>query len=370
VVGAGAVGLTAAIQAGAAGLNVVVLARTVPGGFVGRLARVETIAGHAIGLTGGEFVARATARAERFGARIVNGAEAIGLIAEVQCAGQPRLTHARSGPVAYRHLVRLASGTLVSARAVLLAMGVDRPLPPVPGVGRLLGSGVHVALPAVLPASFCCRNVLIVGDDDAAARAARRLAAGCRTVRVATSQARDRFPLASITGESPASPATRLDPRTAAPDAPVGAVGRIALLYETELLCADGVDHLEVVLLRHARTGRVTAANVDALFCLGTPTPRTAWLPPTVLCDPAGFVVTGAGPQLSGTDASEEGPAARRLETSVAGVFAVGEVRQGGAGSAAALDDAIHAVRQIQDYLHTMERPKADSFDSTRKTQP
>lgn len=314
IAGGGPAGLAAAVHAAAAGLRTVVLERGEPGGRAREMARLEAVPGFPVGLTGPELVERAVLQATRFGAEVRTGARAAGLEVE---------NHVRA--------VRLAGGTAVAARAVIVATGAERPALSVSGASGLLGCGVYFGVPDALPESLRPEDVFVAGKAGPAAAAALRLAGHCRSVVLLRGPARR-------AGRLPAEVAARLD---AAPNLTV---------RSAEVLEVAGVERMEAVLLRDRRTGRTAVRAAAALFVVGGGRPRTDWMADATALDADGFVVTG-------TRASADGRwplprPAHPLESTLPGVFAAGGVRRcRGCGVAASVEEGIAAARQAAAYL-------------------
>lgn len=314
VVGAGATGLAATIEAASLGWRTAVLERGRPGGGTAALARVEPVPGHPVGLAGAEFVARAVAQAERFGARVEAQDDVIGLT---------------TAPGAFE--IRRASGARTRARAVIVTTGVDRAVPPTPGFSDLLGIGVHVGTPADLPATLRGRDVVIAGPTVVAVVAALRLSDSGGSVTV-------------VTGDPLRGRGVSTSLRKA-----LRARANVRVRSRTEIVCAAGVDRLESVVLQHTKTGRITALEAAALFLLLPGVPRTAWLPAGVARDTDGFVLTGTE-----VATMPEWPLARaplQFETTLPGLFAAGEIRRGALGGTAALTDGVATGRQVAAFL-------------------
>ena len=313
IVGGGAVGAAAAVQAAAAGLAVVVLDRTTPGGDARALRRIETVPGHPIGLTGEEYMIRTVAQAERFGAILESGSDVIA----VEAAGKD-------------WWVRLLNGPQIRVRAVVLATGADRDLPPIDGLQEFRGAGVYTVLPQALPETLRGASVFVWGDPLRSASAALALSRHCGAVTLVTSGGRisTGVPKALLEGLR----------------ATLNVTARVHTFVEGVV----GVDHVEVVILRNVRTDRTTVREAGALFVLVPGRPRSECL--------AGASRNVDGAILTGEAAIEGGDwsLSRRpfdLETSLPGVFAAGEVRADGGQGRQGVIEGMAAVRQVLSYL-------------------
>jgi thioredoxin reductase (NADPH) len=309
VVGGGAVGLAAAVRAAARGLSTVVVATSRPGGAVRSLARLDTVPGHPVGLTGAEYAERTVSQAIRFGVTLLSGAPVTSLIP--------------SGDV---RLVGLKDGRVLRTRGVLVATGVARSLPRIEGLREFLGAGVHTVLPTRVPETFRQGDVYITGVPRCARLAAGVLATECRTVTLLGAAARG--------FRRCASPPTRVLCRP-----------------RSQLQAVVGADHVEAVLIRESRAGRTVAREAAAVLVLLSGEPRSAWVAEVIARSEGGSVLTGEAARCSGRF---PWPLTRRPfehETTLPGVFAAGEVREGGAAGAEAVVESIEVVGEIMAFL-------------------
>lgn len=331
IAGGGMAGLAAAVQAAADGLRTVVLQRGAPGGRTRELARVELVPGFPVGLGGAELADRTVAQATRLGALVRVATEVTGLSTDDEM-----------------RVLRLADGSEVAARAVLVATGAERVHFAVDGLRELAGSGVHFGLPHTLPEALRSRDVFVAGAPAAAAAAALRLAGHCRSVVLLA-------PAAGSCANVPAEVERRL-----------AALPNLKVRRRSELAEVVGTERLEALLLRGRRTGRASVHAAGALFLLGAGRPRTAWLTGAVALDEAGYVVAGSA---LGRDAEGGAwPLARAphpLETSLPGVFAAGTVRRGFAnGVAETVEEGMWAARQAAAWIDAVpaQTAAADAF--------
>ena len=323
IVGGGAGGLAAAVHAAADGLRTWVLDRSIAGGSLRDLVRVETVPGFPVGLSGAELADRAAAQAKRFGAEIRSGTEVISLRAQ----GCTRV-------------VDLADGSSVASRSVLVAPGTDSPELPVPGLRELLGSGVHLGLPEQIPAAVRDRDVVVTGELAGVAEAALRLSRHCRRVLLVTTEARVSSLLPERTVHT------------------LRATRNVSVWPRTEILDVAGVDSLELVTLRDRRTGRIVHRCAAALYLLDLGDPRTSWLSGTLAFDSRGFVRTGTALRTT----AGSGPAwplnrsPCSHEASLPGVFAAGRARAGSPRcTAGSIEDGMAAARQAATYLRGLD---------------
>jgi thioredoxin reductase (NADPH) len=284
------------VYAASEGLDVLVLETGAPGGQAGASSRIENYLGFPTGITGQELAGRAYAQAQKFGAQVMvaRGAR------ELACSRKP-------------YAVVLDDGSRVPARTVILATGAEYRRPPCPELARFVGAGVYYGA-TFLEAQLCRgEEVVVVGGGNSAGQAAVFLAQTVKRVYVLVRS-----------GALAASMSRYLVRRIE--DNPA-----IELRTHTELSDCAGDEHLERIAWTNGRTGEEEAHPIRHVFVMTGADPCTAWLHGCVAMDERGFVRTG--PDLTADDlAAARWPLARRphlLETSLPGVFAVGDVRGG-----------------------------------------
>jgi thioredoxin reductase (NADPH) len=296
IVGAGPAGLAAAVYGASEGLDVLVLESDAPGGQAGSSSKIENYLGFPTGISGHELAGRAYTQAQKFGAQI--------LIAK--CA--KRLACDRKP-----YAIELDDGERAPARAVIIATGALYRRLSLDNVAQFEGAGIYYG--ATFVESQLCRDeeVIVVGGGNSAGQAAVFLAQTSKCVHMLVrsdglAASMSRYLIRRIE-ENPA----------------------INLRTCTEIVSLEGSDHLERVQLRNKRTGKTETRDIRHIFVMTGAVPNTAWLGGCVLLDAKGFIKTG-------TDLSPEDLAATRwpltrpphlLETSLPGVFAVGDVRAG-----------------------------------------
>jgi thioredoxin reductase (NADPH) len=296
VVGAGPAGLAAAVYAASEGLDVLVVESNSPGGQAGSSSRIENYLGFPTGISGQDLAGRAYAQAEKFGAEILIARDATSLT----CDRKP---------------YSLATGEAepVRARAVIIATGARYRKPSLDNLAQFEGAGVYYSA-TFMEAQLCSGDeVIVVGGGNSAGQAAVFLSetAGRVHMLVRSSGLADsmsRYLIRRIE-ESP----------------------KIELKCSTEIVALEGNGQLDGVRWRDNRTGEITRHDLRHVFLMTGAVPSTAWLGDCVALDAKGFIKTG--PDLSRDDlASARWPLPRApylLETSLPGVFAVGDVRGG-----------------------------------------
>ena len=316
VVGSGPAGLAASVYGASEGLRTVSLDAMAIGGQAGSSSRIENYTGFPNGISGGDLTARSAVQAMRLGARLNAPCEVVGLRVE-----------------AGFHVVILRDGSEIPTRAVIVASGASYRRLDVEDLERFEGAGVYYAA-TDLEARVCDgRPVLVVGGGNSAGQAAIHLGEHNCSVTIAIrrddlTQSMSQYLIERIVA----------DPK-------------INLLTGVEVQTLAGEAHLDGVTLRHTATGQEQAIPCSGLFCFIGAQPATGWLCDGVLLDQDGFVLTDR--QLSGSIAAGTS-SPLPFETSVPGVFAAGDVRNGSMKRvAAAVGEGSSAVRSVHERLAT-----------------
>jgi thioredoxin reductase (NADPH) len=315
IVGAGPAGLATAVYAASEGLSVAALDCRSYGGQAGASARIENYLGFPTGISGQALAGRAYVQAQKFGARMLIPAQVTAL--ECLPGGGANL--------------QLLGGRLLRARAVVVASGARYKRPDVPQLVSFEGRGVWYWASPVEARMCRGEHVVLVGGGNSAGQAAVFLAGHAARVTML------------VRGAGLAATMSRylIDRIEAAPN--------IEVLARQELtgLEGDAAGHLAQVSWTDRDSGALTRREVRNLFLFIGASPETAFLAGCgVDLDRAGFVVTG-------------GPGRGELETSLPGVYAVGDVRSGstkrvgaaigeGAGVVAALHRYLEQIGQRQ----------------------
>lgn len=319
VVGAGPAGLATAVYAASEGLSVVVLDRRAYGGQAGASARIENYLGFPTGISGAALAGRACVQAEKFGAEMLIPAE----VQSLDCS--------RTGPE--RELtVQLTDGRRLRARTVVIASGARYRRPIVPRLPEFEGRGIWYWASA-LEARMCAQTeVVLVGGGNSAGQAAVFLSKHASRVHVL------------IRGPSLASSMSRyLIDR-------IGAAPNVELRPQTEIVRLHGEPSsgLAGVTWQNRGTGAEEEKDSRHVFLFVGAEPETRWLEGCGLrFDRCGFVITG-----NARGATADGWHPAQLESSVPGVFAVGDVRSGSVKRVGgAIGEGASAVAQIHHYL-------------------
>ena len=295
IVGAGPAGLAAAVYAASEGLDVLVLESISPGGQAAASSMIENYLGFPNGVSGQELADRAYNQSQKFGAQVAVARGA----SRLHCDRKPYALEVDDGRI--------------PGRTVIIATGVEYRRLAIDGVSRFEGAGVYHG--ATFMEAHLCRGeeVVVVGGGNSAGQAAVFLAQTAKHVHLLVrsrglAESMSRYLVRRIEG-SPA----------------------ITLHLQSELVALEGDRHLEGVRWRDSRRQAVETRDIRHVFVMTGALPSTGWLAGCLALDSKGFIKTG--PALSPEDlAAANWPLTRSphlLETSLPGVFAVGDVRAG-----------------------------------------
>jgi thioredoxin reductase (NADPH) len=318
VVGSGPAGLAAAVYGASEGLNTISLDALAPGGQAGASSRIDNYFGFDEGVSGEQLTQHAVNQAQRLGAHLNAPCEVAGLRLE------PGF-----------HVIVLADESEIPCRSVIIASGARYRRLDVEDLQRFEGAGVYYAA-TDLEARLCAgSDVVVVGGGNSAGQAAMYLAE--QKCRVSLVIRRD-----SLEPTMSRYLIERID-----------ADDRIDVLTRTEVRALAGDGHLAGVTLEHTPTGRREPVDCAGLFCFIGAEPATGWLGNCVRLDRTGFVLTDRSlPDDVTAGAAYASRTPLPFETSLPGVFAVGDVRAGSIKRvAAAVGEGSSVVRQVHEYL-------------------
>lgn len=324
VIGAGPAGLATAVYAASEGLSVVVLETRAFGGQAGASSRIENYLGFPTGISGMALAGRAFSQAQKFGAEIVVPAA----VRRLDC----------SQPEGY--VVELKAGDKVRARTVVVAAGAEYRRPDTQGLETVEGDGVHYWASPVEGKLCDGQEVALVGGGNSAGQAAVYLASRAAKV----------WMLVRRSGLEETMSKYLIDRIKAQPN--------IQLLGDTEIerLEADETGALHKIAWRNRKTGEVDIRPIRHLFLFIGADPCTDWMTGCdAKIDDKGFLLTGAQARPGVIAAST-----LSLQTSLDGVFAIGDVRSGSTKRvAAAVGEGAAVVAQIHGYLasHPVDAP-------------
>ncbi|MBF6175374.1 FAD-dependent oxidoreductase [Nocardia blacklockiae] len=319
VVGGGPAGLGAAVYGASEGLRTVLVERTATGGQAGQSSRIENYLGFPDGLSGAQLADRARRQAVKFGAELITARRVVGL----EVCGSARV-------------VRFDDGSSVAAHSVLIATGVNYRHHPAPGVDDFTGRGVYYGSAMTEAADCAGRDVYIVGGANSAGQAAVFLSRNAQTVHIL------------VRSDSLEKSMSHYLIRQ------IEQIPNIKVHTCTEVVSADGEDHLERIVLRNNATGAEEKVDAERLFLFIGAAPETDWLDGLVARDPDGYVLAGPDLLVDGNrPAGWELPRPpHHLETSVPGVFVAGDVHSESAKRvASAVGEGAMAVMLVHRYI-------------------
>lgn len=308
IVGAGPAGLAASIYAASEGLKVLAIEDTAIGGQAGTSSKIENYFGFPTGISGGELAYKGEIQAIKFGARITTPRRVISL--------SKKENFFKLG---------LNDGRYVTGKSVVLANGVQYRRLPLERLVDFESKGIYYAA-TDLESKYCRdNNVVIIGGGNSAGQAAMFLSRFAkRTFMIVRGDG------LSDTMSSYLSDRIKNDER-------------IELLTQTQISKLIGNDHLEAVEITHLDTGKRKTISVSALFIMIGAVPNTDWLKNKVALDDNGFVCTGKMASQTATT----------YETSLSGVYAVGDIRSDSVKRvASAVGEGSVVVSSIHSYLN------------------
>jgi thioredoxin reductase (NADPH) len=295
IVGAGPSGLAVAVYAASEGLDALVIETATPGGQAGSSSKIENYLGFPTGISGQELAARAIAQVEKFGAKMMVAHS----VARLDCERRP-------------YKVALDNGNRIAGRAVVIATGAQYNKPRIANLERFEGQGIYYGA-TYMEAQLCEQEeIIVVGGGNSAGQAAVFLSQTARKLHMLVrsgelSDTMSRYLIQRIE-ENPA----------------------IELHYKTEIAGLDGGTHLERVTWQDKSSGETSVHDIRHVFIMAGASPRTEWLRGCVALDDRGFILTGRDlDSATGVQAWTLARSPQMLETSLPGVFAVGDVRSG-----------------------------------------
>ena len=317
VIGAGPAGLAAAVYAASEGLKTLVIEKSAPGGQAGSSSKIENYLGFPTGLSGQELANRSIAQAQKFGAQLMVAQSVV----HIDSSRQP-------------YKVVLESGLKFNARSIVIATGAQYARLPVEEAEAFTGRGIYYNA-TYMEAQLCdSEEVAVVGGGNSAGQAAVFLAQTSSKVHLLVrsrklSESMSQYLIARIEAHP-----------------------RIEIHYLTQIVAVTGTAHLESIEWKDDSSGVVVTTPIRHVFVMAGAAPRTEWLEDSFLLDKKGFVVTG--PDLVEFE-NFQWPLSRSpllLETSVPGIFAVGDTRAGSVKRvASAVGEGAMAVHLVHRFL-------------------
>jgi thioredoxin reductase (NADPH) len=317
IVGGGPAGLAAAVYGGSDGHSTVLIEREARGGQAGTSSRIRNYPGFPWGVSGAELAERISRQAAQMGAEYISARS----VESLQADGPDRV-------------LTLSNGDTVNAGAVVIAAGVQYRRFDVPDVDRLVGAGVFYGADVSQAQTMKNLDVVVLGGGNSAGQAAAHLAdAGARVTIVVRGPMLAKSMSDYLIKEISASP-------------------NIHVCHNTEIVGAVGAAHLQRLVLRESPTGTVRDVKADALFIFIGAVPHTQWLENSLAVDSYGFLLTGPNLPTEGRLAWRLDRPPALLETSMPGVFAVGDIRHGSSKRVSAgVGEGATAAMLVSSYL-------------------
>lgn len=320
IIGGGPSGLSAAVYASFDGLKVLLIERQAPGGQAGNSPKIENFLGFPSGISGGELTRRAVAQAKRFGTEILT-------TQSVQCIRSEGNTK----------IVTLDDGSEITAKMVLIATGAWFRTLNLPGIERWNGAGVYYGAAHTEAANYRDNDIVVIGAGNAAAQGILFLSKFARKVNVLIRS--DKTDWSQYLDRS------------------IRADERVELMFNSEISEIQGDDKLRAVVVKNRLNGEMQTLPAAAAFVFIGQKPQSDFVADLVMRTPGGHILTGLDLVKDGKR-PPHWPLDRdplMLETSVPGIFAAGDVRNGTKhGVAAAVGDGDAAVSLFWQYLSTI----------------
>ena len=322
VIGAGPAGLSSAVYAASEGLNVLVVETNFPGGQAGSSSKIENYLGFPTGISGQELAGRAYTQAQKFGAQLMVARPAVRLM----CSQQP-------------YSLEIDGGCTLHTRSVVIATGAQYRKLPLENLAQFEGNGIYYGATFV-EAQLCQgEEVIVVGGGNSAGQAAIFLSQIANHVHMLIRGARLADTMSNYL-------IRRIEQSPA-----------ITLHNHTEIVQLEGNGHLGSIRWRNNQSGVEEQRAIRHAFLMTGASPNTAWLNGCISLDDKDFIRTGVDLATQQLQAANW-PLARApllFETSLPGVFAVGDVRSNNVkrvasavGEGAIAISLVHKVLQEQ----------------------
>lgn len=319
IIGAGPAGLSAAVYGASEGLRTIVIERVAPGGQAGTTSRIRNYLGFPLGISGIDLARRAYGQAQLFGAEFYLYRDATELVADND-----------------QRILKMSNGVEITARSVMLAMGVAYRRLGIPDLEALVGAGVFYGGTVTEAQAMQGQEVFLAGAGNSAGQAALYLA-----------KYADRVTLLVRGASLATSMSNYLIQQIEATD-------NVEVRLNTQIVGGSGTKRLEHLVLQTASGERETLAAA-ALFAYIGAQPHTNWLPASISRDKQGFILTGSDLDGLLPETWQISRTPLQMETSMPGVFAAGDVRHRSVKRvAASVGEGGIAIQHIHEYLAQM----------------
>lgn len=313
IVGGGPAGMAAAVNAASEGLRTILIEPIAPGGQAGTSSRIENYLGFPFGVSGDDLASRALQQAKRLGAEIV-------VTRTVESIDPATL------------IVTLDGGETLRTKTIILACGVAWRHITIESIDRFIGAGVYYAAARSDAALTQGKDIYLIGAGNSAGQAAIFFSGHARSVTMivraeSLTQSMSQYLIDQI--------ATKPNIRVEA---------------QSEIIAVHGSKHLEAIEVIDRKSGEISHRDTSVIFVMIGANAMTAWLPPEIARDSHGYILTGLDTMKQGFPDQNREPYA--LETSVPGIFAIGDVRSGSVKRvAAAVGEGGMAISFVHRYL-------------------
>ncbi|WP_142784913.1 FAD-dependent oxidoreductase [Changchengzhania lutea] len=317
IIGAGPAGLAASVYAASEGLSVVTIDSEAPGGQAGKSSKIENYLGFPTGISGGDLANRAYVQAQKFGCNISIPHRAKSLEHSKGC-----------------FTVCATNDKVIKSKALIVATGADYKQLPLDNINDYEGSGIYYSATGMDVQNCQDQPIVVVGGGNSAGQAAMFLSNSAKDVHI------------MIRGNHLGDKMSDYLVQR------IEAASNIHLQTETEIVKLEGHHHLESITIRTKDEKKeISTSNV---FSFIGAQPNTKWMDGLVITDNKGFICTGAS--LKKEDLPDCGIYKSRepesLESSLPGLFVVGDARQGSVKRvASAVGEGSMAVSQVHRYL-------------------
>ena len=319
IVGGGPAGLAAAVYGASEGLSTAMIEREAPGGQAGTSSRIENYLGFPKGLSGADLARRAIAQATRLGAELVTAVEVTGITVEDRTK-----------------TVHLSDGSALKCSAVIIATGMTVRRLGVPGYEKYEGAGVYYGAAATEAATYKDKPVYVIGGANSAGQAAVMFSkTSSKVTMIVRSDSLGNKMSAYLVDQ-------------------IGAIDNIEVLTSTQVIEVLGDEGVEQIHIKNTVSELEETLDASALFIFVGAIPHSTFVKDAVAMNDQGFIYTGTD-VLASTDVWHEDRDPYHLETSIPGVFAAGDVREGAVRRvASAVGEGSVSVSFVHAYLSTV----------------
>lgn len=323
IIGGGAAGLAASICATSEGLRTFLIEKNKLGGQAGTSFRIENYMGFPLGLSGQELTDKSLKQARRFGANIIHPGEVV----SIQNEGEHKC-------------VTFDDGSIIKSHAIIIATGAAYNRIHLNKIDQFLSKGIFYGASKAEMELCQNREIFIVGGANSAGQAAVFFSKCASVVHMV------------VRGEGLSSTMSHYLINR------IQSIKNINVMTNSQIVELKGRDHLEAAIIENAKTGEKRPYLTPAIFIFIGAKPHTAWMGDVVQKDKHGFIVTGSDLYVNGKmpETWTEQRSPFMFETSMPGVFAVGDVRSGSIKRvASAVGEGSMSISIIHQFLESIK---------------